>query len=475
MIPPTLRTWCRDHPLSIVSLVAWLTTRLYLLSAAAGVDNDPTYYFTSLRDAADGWQTLREYPVAAVGLMRGLYVLAGADLATFRVLFLLVNLACDLAFLGLLLRQPSPWRHLAAGAWIVGVTCLGGFIMYRFDLIPATLAASAVLLTVGRGASSARRGAVAGGLLAVAISLKLWPAALVPILWAAARRRLPFLAGLTAGTVVLTGWAVAVAGLERFLSAATNQGERGLQVESVWATPVQLLRYFEPTAAWSEWEFGAIHLHGALVAPMLWLSTAATVVGGAFILALAWWLARRALPPTAALASLVTVLIVVASSAVFSAQFVIWALPLACLTVAVAGPTTCPVGGVSQCLAARRIYLLGAGGLLVLSWFTGWLYPGVYDDFLAFGFTQVQARGLLVLVVRNVLFVALTCYLAVAVWRQARAEAGEATAAAGGGPDAVDDEPAAAADVVSGGAQAEDPGSAVRGGAPAAGMPPGLR
>ncbi|RRD49808.1 DUF2029 domain-containing protein [Buchananella hordeovulneris] len=487
MIPPALRTWCRNHQLTVVSLVAWLTTRLYLLSAAAGVDNDPTYYFTSLRDAADGWQTLREYPVAAVGLMRGLNFLAGADLATFRILFLLVNLACDLAFVWLLLRQPSPWRHLAVWVWIVGVACLGGFIMYRFDLIPATLAAGAVLLLVGRDAAGARRSAAAGALLALAISLKLWPAALVPVLWAAARRRLPFLAGLTASLAILTTWAVAVAGGERFLSALTNQGERGLQIESVWATPVQLLRYFDPGAAWAEWEFGAIHLHGTLVGPMLALSTAATALGGAYILALAWQLARRRPPATAALASLVTVLIVVASSAVFSAQFVIWALPLASLALVVAGPDDCPAGGVRQCLAARRNYLLGAGGLVVLAWFTGWLYPVVYDDFLAFGPTPIQARGLLVLLVRNVLFAGLTGYLAVLTWRQVAAEPQPSAniGDTGPGPGAAGVEPTAVAPAAAGAEAGAVPeaddgaaggaGDGVSRGAPAAGRPTTLR
>lgn len=354
----------------------WLVTRavLYLLATVPDVHGDVGIYRHwyscclsrgSFPLADPMWQ----YPPGA-GLV---FWLPGRLPGGYLSNFVLLVIGCDLA-VTLLLRLRARRGGSAAGAWywVCGVPLLGATAVTRFDLVPVAVSVAAVCL--------AGPGGLRGALTGLGAAIKIWPLTLLagtpPGRWHR---------DLAAAAVVLA----VVCGLFARATASflTHQAARGVEVESVVATPLMIWR----AAGWGGtvvFEFGSMQLSGWPAALARDASAAALVLA---VAAVSGW--RRLItagrarwrPEFAADAPLAATLLFLVASPVLSAQYLLWVVGLAAACLA-AGQTT-------QRPAALAV--LAATGLTEL------LFPALWPDLLS-----GAAAGTSVLVARNTLLVA---------------------------------------------------------------------
>jgi hypothetical protein len=401
--------------------VGWLAGRALLVWLLVGpqawVAGDVAYFAGSLQAVADGTSgpdaILVEYPLPAVAVVAVPWLVAGVSGVAYGTVLLVLAAATDLAFTVLLAvtgraRGAGWWP---AVAWVVAVPALGATAFARFDLLPGVLVGVAVL-AVGT------RPRVAAVLLAVATSVKLWPVVLAPPLLAATARRTAV--GWYVGTGLgLAAATVLVAGPARLFTPLTYQAERGLQIESVAATPVMLAWWLRPDA----WTIAyapskSFEVAGPGVAAVLAMTTLATVLYAALVVAgtaglLTAWRGRRVVdPPTMVWAGLVAVLGFVVTGKVLSPQYLLWVLPLA-----VAGLV----------VADSPLLRQWVGWLLVAAALTQVVFPAGYGA-LTTGVGPPAAVPVVALAARNLVLVGL---LGVAVreawWRVSAAARSPAT------------------------------------------------
>lgn len=400
--------------------LAWLVTRgwlvvLYGFPAAAeswfdwwgaewGVVGDVNYYRESLDAlATDGTaQTLVEYPVPALLLLWvpyaaiGLFGLGGD---AYIVTVLAMAALTDLLFMVLLVRnrrEEHP-RFGVSGAealWLAAIPALGATAYARFDLFPGIMVGLAVLYAV-------RRPGVAAAFAAFATGAKYWPILVIPALAAdRTTRRLVILT--VAGTgLALAGVSLVLGGWDRLWTPLNYQGERGLQIESVFATPAMVTWGHDGPASghvidYTEWK--AYDISGPMVEPLLLAATVASVVAGALVIV--WWvLAWRRLPngerteETIVWLVLATVAAFLVTNKVLSPQYMLWLLPAA------------SAGLVLLRGRARRRLGIWSVVLVAVTLLTHEIFPRMYGYMLTFDdigspwITEVLAwrNGLLVL------------------------------------------------------------------------------
>ncbi len=292
----------------------------------------------------------------------------------------------------------------ARGAWwwLAFIAGLGPVAVGRLDPIVAPIVVVALLV-------AARRPRVASTLLAVGAWIKVAPGAILLPLVLAVRR--PWRDVVLPAALVCVVVAAAVAlggGLPHLASFLTQQDTRGLQIESVGATPWVLAGIFSPSverylnAELITWEISAPGT--ALAADAL---GALLPLGLAAAVALLWWAHLRGRPERRWATSeefvlrgalLVTTLLIVLNK-VGSPQFIGWLAPPVAVALAL---------GLPRWRAAAWWVL----GLAVL---TQLVYPLRYNDVLL-----GLPPGTLALVVRNVLLVVLLAGTARGLLRAAR-------------------------------------------------------
>jgi hypothetical protein len=247
-----------------------------------------------------------------------------ADLIT----FLLVVYRCWYAAE----RSPSARRVNYTGAWAytVAIFMVGPIVYGRYDIIVAMIAAVALVAATSSAAWTWRLRGMAIGFGAV---MKLWPAALVAGLPKRVDGRRALLwAGMAASLPALL-LAAALPGAFGFL---TGQQNRGLEVESVLATPFLIARHLGYPGVIRH-QYGAFEITGPGIGAVVICCEALTVAGFAW---LCWWRRRADLVPgrwSTALyydVALVAVLIAIVTSRVLSPQYLVWVVALIalCLT-----------------------------------------------------------------------------------------------------------------------------------------------
>jgi hypothetical protein len=296
---------------------------------------------------------------------------------------------------------------------------MGPTTYMRFDLVPAVLGGLAVLSLF------AARDTIAGALVGLGAAFKLWPALLWPGTLGERRGRLRATLGFVAVGGGLAVVSLALGGWNRLVSPLAWQSARGLQIESVWATPFMLIRAFSPssyTVAVSQWQ--AFEITGRGISPALTASTVATAIGYlAIVVTYVWWLRRRERTVVeAALIMVLVITVVIVTNKTFSPQYMMWlGGPLAALLAASGrGPTDqrAPSWGNLRALAAC---------VLGLTLVTQLVYPIMYPPLVHGGPLLLLAT--VVLVLRNVALVAFLIWMALLVGRTLRA--GRTTSAAG--------------------------------------------
>lgn len=394
-------------------ILLWLTSRAWLAMLLWypewGVVGDVTYYHDSLgRLAQDGVSgTLVEYPVPALLLLwlpyAGVHLLALTG-DSFVIAVAAMAALTDLLFVTLLVRnRRGPARLGVTGAelvWLAAVPALGATTYARFDLFPGIMVGLAVLYVI-------RRPRVAAVLAALATGAKYWPALVVPALAAPRHSRRRVLTTVAATGLWLALLSLALGGWHRLFTPFDYQSARGLQIESVAATPAMYAwgrGDFRYSVDYTRWK--AYDISGPVVDLMLHVAGAAMLVGGVLILAwwvLAWLRLRRchAHEETLVWLVLATVGVFLVTNKVLSPQYLLWLLPAASAGLVLLR------GG-----AAVRLGVWSAV-LLVTALLTHEIFPRMYGYMLQWD--PVGSPWITrVLVVRNGLLVALVAY---AAWR----------------------------------------------------------
>ncbi len=375
----------------------WVLTRLVVLILMFGPESrvvgDVGYFAKSLGHLGDLGlgRTMREYPLPAVAVVALPWVLAAAAHALWAYGFFFVAclLAVDAGFTVLLHRHARADRGSAVVAWLVAVPAMGGLSYVRFDLVPGVLVGVVVLL-------AGTRPRTAAFLVAVATSIKLWPVLLVPPLLARAARR-----GRSASVIAAVGVAAVVAtvvaaGWARVWSPLVYQADRGLQIESVAATPAVAVHALDPAAYRVFYSsFKAYEITGPGVPVLLTVSSALSLALVVFLVVLWSRIARlgRELSTDALVwASIASTLGFLCASKVLSPQYLLWVLPMAVAGLAVVSPT-------------RRTLLRLTVGLVVAAALSHAIFPSLYTPLVLHRDGTLLA--VTVLVVRNMLLVAL--------------------------------------------------------------------
>lgn len=386
----------------------WVSSRagmMLVLGLLGGpVTGDVLYYARSLQTMFHGGtlrQTLQEYPVPVLGIMLPQYLAGALNSVAFAFLFVASMLAVDAVFTAFLWRAGGRRISPAVTFWLVFVPAMGPIAYFRFDLVPAALTGTALLALV-------RRPRWTGALTAIGTALKLWPVVMLPVfLLRRAGRRAVLLSFVVAGAVIGAA-GLAIAGYSRLSSPVNWQAARGLQIESVPATPLMLARAVHPHGTWDirVSRYKSTEIFGWGVHPMLLVSTAITAAG---LIGLAWlWLrCHRAGTDSVTLGWLIlaaaTVLTV--TNKTLSPQYILWlGGPVAALFV----------------LAPRERLVRRAAALLVgLSVITQAIYPIYYAKLVNVGWHTLPMTLLLAL--RNVLLILLAGLAGREVYRRTAA------------------------------------------------------
>ena len=272
-------------------------------------------------------------------------------------------------------------------------------IAFRFDLYPALLVMVALWLSLER------RPVAAGVAVGFGVLAKLYPLAVVPAL------AIPWLVPLDTGRLIRYGVAVggsivlillpfvALAGSDTF-GFLTYQAQRGLQVESIGGGLAVLLGLISGHPTDMSFGFSAVQVTGPFADAWLVALPALTVIGFGLLGWLGWRHVRRGPVPAATAVALTfaSVLVVLATSKVFSIQYVVWIVPFAAL------------------LRGGRFWLAAAVIALTMP-----IHPLLYAELV-----KQQALPILILNLRNGLFLALTAWVLIDLTKGNRREAATA-------------------------------------------------
>jgi len=251
------------------------------------------------------------------------------------------------------------WRSQRAALTYSLYLLVGGWstALARFDIIPAALTLFAVICAVQK------RWNWAFACLALATLAKFYPAALlVPFFlalqqatqgkWYAWRRWLPM--GVFVGICVLIMSVSLLLSVVGTLTPLSYFGNRPVQIESLSASILWIFSLLGKTSLTYVYTFGSINVLSSLASNVISRMVVLLFVSLIYV----WWLQWRGRIDLA-MTCLLTLLIVIVTGKVFSAQYLIWVIPL--------------VAYVGQ---SNRWWLLcwTLVGLL-----TSWIYPYIYN------------------------------------------------------------------------------------------------
>ncbi|MFD3534472.1 glycosyltransferase 87 family protein [Streptomyces sp. NPDC058664] len=307
---------------------------------------------------------------------------------TYFQAFVALSLLADAVITLALARADSARLTHGAWIWVCGLPLLLHLPLARYDVQTTALAVLALLALGARSTASHRLGGVLAG---IGTMVKVWP---VLTLIGAPRGRTSREAWTAAAVAALALLATLALFFSGSLGFLRQQGDRGIQIESLGGTALALAG---ATGAWPgrvEFRYGAYEYVGPYVSTLGHLALLLTVLAFGWLLL---WRVRAdrwtaATPLDAAFAA---VLLFTSTSRVISPQYMIWLLGLAavCLT--------------SRQTVMRPVALL----LLPAAALSSLAYPVLYDQVIT-GTTQ----GLTVMVLRNGLLLAAALLAARRLW-----------------------------------------------------------
>ncbi|WP_291477262.1 glycosyltransferase 87 family protein [Corynebacterium sp.] len=427
--PLPRRRWLSRPPAVVLGwIVAHLFPVAWIVTAGTST-GDIRYYFRGLTGVEDG--AMDEYPEVGTWPARLVEVTtslggSGTDAEnSFVTGFVALSVLVSGVFTWCLWRAGRDTGSWPVWFWILFAGLSGPIFLTRLDIFPGLLVAGfAALLLAGP-----RWSRPATVLLAVATMMKLWPGVLGAALVGGLRRTATWVrvCWFFASLAVLCVVVVAVGGVDRLLSPLTYQGDRGLQVESVAATPWVLaaaLHHLADGAAGdgNPWSISyaaskSYEIAGPGTDATLVVVTALTA---ASVLTAVVWAVRRLVrddwtPARAVAFSVALIMLVIVTNKVFSPQYMVWVAPV----VAVALVTS-----------RRRVVTVVSLEILVTALLTTTVYPVFYDWLISNPPFPVAAVAL---VLRNVAVVVLAATCAWWAFRPAGPETRQDPGAVGHG------------------------------------------
>jgi hypothetical protein len=412
-LPRRVTSWYDRHRGGRAVVVGWVASRVLILVFLATVDRivvgDVFYYWRKIEAMFDVGlaKTLNEYPTPVAWILWLPHAVTGGSRIGYLIAFIALMMALDAAFTFVLWRANGRRHDTSIDFWLIFVMLVGPLSYLRFDILPAVLAGGALL-------AARRRPWVAGALTGLGAAVKLWPALLMPVLLTHKPARRP--AGIA---FVVVGFGLALVSLlaggwSRLVSPLTWQSGRGLQIESIWATPLMVARALQP----DRWivdmsRFQAYEIFGPGVSALQRVSDLATVLGLGMIIAL-WVRSFHHPQPSATAVGLIilaTVAIMIVTNKTLSPQYLLWmGGPMAVLLQL--RPEQPP--------ELRRQTNRLAWQLVALALLTHLVYPLFYDSLLGRHGTAGIIASTVVVTVRNVALVAFTIEVCRIAWRSLR-------------------------------------------------------
>jgi hypothetical protein len=302
--------------------------------------------------------------------------------------FVALTVLCDaLITIGLVRAARRPDGSMAGALlWLGALPLLLGLPFARYDVQVTLLAVASLLCLRYR----TRLGGVFAGLGAM---VKVWP---LLTLIGAPRGKSTREAILSAVAAAVALFAIFAAFFRDTLGFLGNQGDRGVQIESLGGSA---LMFGKLTGIWPgkiNYQYGAFEHVGPYVSSVARLSLGLTVVG--FLWLLLWRVkAKRWTTATPADAALCAILLFTVTSRVISPQYMIWLLGLAAVCLTSTRTTQRPVAWL----------------LVVVTALSTVIYPLVYDSDILAG----TALGTFLMCARNGLLAAAAVWSGIRLWK----------------------------------------------------------
>ncbi|RAV34556.1 glycosyltransferase 87 family protein [Corynebacterium heidelbergense] len=389
--------------LAVGSIGAWaiwlaaLWVLFYFVTHYRTATGDVHYYYWGTRNPHSRGAPLTEYPHAGTWPLNLVFDMEPTD--PFKFVQAFATSCWVLSGLFMLYLWVSGLRRGGSlrGAWVWALfcSCAGPILVARLDLVPGLL----VAFTFALVGSHPR---IASALLAFATASKLWPGVLAAALvgkWNARRTyaRLIWFALSVAGLCWIT---ISTSGVDRLFSPLNYQDGRGLQIESVAATPYLIAAWMHP----GQWRIKYMPSKSfEILGPNLdWAITATNIVMIAtLVLALAaaaYHFFRGAWNDRTSMSlALAVVCLLIVSNKVFSPQYMVWIAPLVCV-MCVRRKATVPA------LYAVLLILVTAATLVV--------YPVTYEGLIG---PSLKGLPVVMLAIRNSGMLILTIW-AIILW-----------------------------------------------------------
>ncbi|MFC9706369.1 glycosyltransferase 87 family protein [Streptomyces sp. NPDC056943] len=309
---------------------------------------------------------------------------------TYFQAFVALALLADAVITLALARADSERLTHGAWFWVCGLPLLLHLPLARYDVHTTALAVLALLAVNARSTAAHQLG---GALAGIGAMVKVWP---VLTLIGTPRGRTTREAWTAAVVAALALLATLALLFDESFGFLRQQGNRGIQIESLGGTALALARAADVWPGRVEFRYGSFEYVGPYVSTLGHFALLLTVI------ALGWLLlwrvrARRWTPATPLDAAFTAVLLFTVTSRVISPQYMVWLLGLAavCLT--------------SRSTVMRPVALL----LLPAAALSSLAYPTLYAEVLS-----GAPSGLTVMVLRNGLLLAAALLAVRRLWKE---------------------------------------------------------
>ncbi|SOD71928.1 uncharacterized protein DUF2029 [Jatrophihabitans sp. GAS493] len=388
--------------------LAWIATRAFVVTFLVWIEGvvagDVAYYARSLQSMFDGGgvrETLQEYPLPVLGILVPQFAAGWLNPTAFALVFVGSMLAVDAALTRLFWVASRRTRGPAVTFWLWFLPAIGPMAYFRFDLLPAAFAAGVVLTAV-------RRPAIAGMFTAFGAALKLWPAIMLPILLVRRAGQRQVLTSFLATGAAIAAICLLIGGVGRSISPLSWQDARGLQIESVPAVPLMLLRGVHPHGIWQVHpsKYKSAEIFGPAVSTVLTLTTVATIAALIFlgILVVRARTMKEVSAQTMGWLLLAAAMLITVTNKTLSPQYLVWlGGPLAALLIF--RRAAHESGGVAQ-QAAR--WLMAAAVI------THVIYPVKYSKLM--NISEQTFWVTLLLAARNIILLYITWLVCKEAW-----------------------------------------------------------
>ena len=279
-----------------------------------------------------------------------------AFMAIFDLLILITLLITGLNRFNTNSTTTSFYGLSGAWFWVLWPIVMGPLTLTRFDVVPTFFALLALIALSNKKV----RPYLSGFLLSIGALVKLWPMLLLVIYPKAVLTKVStsFISTAVLVLLFMSTWSV---GFTNFLN---NQSSRGLQVESIAASPFVLAKFLGKNVEYP-FQYGSLEVNAQFASQIAVMLNLLTIIVFAVILVLNYQ--NRLNYLNLVDKSLVIVMISISLSRVFSPQFWVWIGGLAALAL------------INKETKLKKVIIL----LTISAFLTQLIYPGQYIQLLS--------------------------------------------------------------------------------------------